>query len=679
MRSWEDVHRLREQEGRSARDIARTLGMSRNTVRRLLSLPEPPRYRRIPSGSSLDPFRDTILSLLEQDSRMPATVVRQRLTELGYSGGITILKNHLATVRPGFRTFPTLPRASAVPVQIDGDPDFAHLGSLETRATDPVLGADSEPGMNLISSDFEIVMVNRTNERLFQKPMVEMLGKKCFREFERRSEVCPHCPGAAALATGHPHRVEAGGIRDDGTKYAVRLTAYPILGPLGAPVGFVEVEEDITERRRSERLAKLFEDLETSLAATHDIRSAIRQALNVAFSLEGVDFGYAYILDPGTGEYRTVAQRGASLNLAEASTRRGSNPASALGPSPSAAGSGPVRSADSRGTMAVALVPIVQDDLTVARLLLGSSAYVQFPPATQAALEGLGKIVGSAIASFRARQLQREVRTEIEAFISALPVAGWCLDGANKVTLWNRAAERLFGWKADELLGGSLPISLEEVTDDAEKRARHDHGETDWSHREFECRRKGGAVVRLRVAVVPLPAVMDRSSGAMTLAEEVHGGPRQVVAGPVDPLMPSVAEIVRAPRLLVVHRAGGERTNLVRILRDMTCSIAVCDSSERALQRFCAARRSRRPFDLVIGELLTPVGPGGLALASRLLKSDADVAVILSADSPVEGYESHGLAGTIRQPYAAAAVRETISRVVEKRKKASGRTVGARP
>ncbi len=610
---------------------------------------------------------------------MPATVVRQRLMELGYSGGITVLKSHLAMVRPEFRAAPghLIPRA--VPVQMDRDRDSSHSASPEAWGTDPVSSADSEPGMNLISTDFEIVMVNRTNERLFQKPMVEMLGKKCFWEFERRSEVCPHCPGAAALKTGHPHRVETRGIRDDGTKYAVRLTAYPILGPLGAPVGFVEVEEDITERRRSERLAELFEDLETSLAATHDINSAIRQALNVAFSLEGVDFGYAYILDPGTGEYRTVAQRGASRDLAEALTRRGSNLVSAAGPSSSAAGSGPARSADPRQPMAVALVPIVHDSRTVARLLLGSSAYVQFPPATQAALEGLGKIVGSAIASFRAQQLQRETRAEIEAFIMALPMAGWCVDRGEKVTLWNHAAERLFGWKVDELLGGPLPFALQEVTDDAGELPRSDRGGTDWSHRESECRNKGGDLVRLRVAVAPLPGVVGHGSGTMTLAEQVDGGPRHVVARPPDLFMTSGAQIARTPRLLVVHRAGGERVNLVRILRDMGCSVAVCDSSERAFERYCAARRSGRPFDLVIGELLTPVGPGGLDLASRLLKTDPNAAVILSADSPVEGYESHGLAGAIRQPYATEAVRESIAGVLGKRKKATGRTALAHP
>jgi hypothetical protein len=55
--------------------------------------------------------------------------------------------------------------------------------------------------MNLISVDFDLVMVNRTNERLYGKSMVALLGNKCYREFEKRDAPCPHCPGRLALET----------------------------------------------------------------------------------------------------------------------------------------------------------------------------------------------------------------------------------------------------------------------------------------------------------------------------------------------------------------------------------------------------------------------------------------------------------------------------------------------
>ncbi|MCY4367860.1 MAG: helix-turn-helix domain-containing protein [bacterium] len=57
---WAEVHRLFHREGLSKSRIAERLGMSRNTVARLLSLDEPPRYRRKPIGSKLDPFKGSI-------------------------------------------------------------------------------------------------------------------------------------------------------------------------------------------------------------------------------------------------------------------------------------------------------------------------------------------------------------------------------------------------------------------------------------------------------------------------------------------------------------------------------------------------------------------------------------------------------------------------------------------
>ena len=47
---WAAVHRLFHREVLSKSRIAERVGMSRNTVARLLSLDEPPRYRRKAAG-----------------------------------------------------------------------------------------------------------------------------------------------------------------------------------------------------------------------------------------------------------------------------------------------------------------------------------------------------------------------------------------------------------------------------------------------------------------------------------------------------------------------------------------------------------------------------------------------------------------------------------------------------
>ena len=95
--------------------------MSRNTVARLVALEEPPRYAREPTGSQLDPFKGAVLEMLRKDASVPATVIRQHLQREGYGGGITILKDYLASVRPQFKDAPDfgLPATSRRAAQAD--------------------------------------------------------------------------------------------------------------------------------------------------------------------------------------------------------------------------------------------------------------------------------------------------------------------------------------------------------------------------------------------------------------------------------------------------------------------------------------------------------------------------------------------------------------------------------
>jgi PAS domain S-box-containing protein len=68
-------------------------------------------------------------------------------------------------------------------------------------------------GINLVDSDHHIIMVNAVQGKNFNKPVSELIGKNCFREFEKRDAVCAHCPGVQAMATGKTAEVESEGIR----------------------------------------------------------------------------------------------------------------------------------------------------------------------------------------------------------------------------------------------------------------------------------------------------------------------------------------------------------------------------------------------------------------------------------------------------------------------------------
>lgn len=99
MEDWAEIRRLSRSEGMSIKGIARALGISKNTVRRALRAPDPPRYQRAARGSAADAFVPRIGQCPALDARMPATVIAERV---GWSRSITVFRAKVAEVRVEF-------------------------------------------------------------------------------------------------------------------------------------------------------------------------------------------------------------------------------------------------------------------------------------------------------------------------------------------------------------------------------------------------------------------------------------------------------------------------------------------------------------------------------------------------------------------------------------------------
>ena len=99
MEDWAEIRRLYRAEGLPIKTIARTLGVSRNTVRTAIASDGPPRYERKPAGSAVDEFEDAIRAQLAAVPTMPATVIAERV---GWTRGITVFKERVAELRPAY-------------------------------------------------------------------------------------------------------------------------------------------------------------------------------------------------------------------------------------------------------------------------------------------------------------------------------------------------------------------------------------------------------------------------------------------------------------------------------------------------------------------------------------------------------------------------------------------------
>ncbi len=123
-----------------------------------------------------------------------------------------------------------------------------------------LLAENIDLGISLQDADHRIIMTNAALARMFHKVPQEFVGKECFREYEKREAVCPHCPGVRALATGLPAKVETEGVRDDGSRFKVCIHAFPVYAPDGLAAGFIEVVEDVTELRQAEEAQRKSEE-----------------------------------------------------------------------------------------------------------------------------------------------------------------------------------------------------------------------------------------------------------------------------------------------------------------------------------------------------------------------------------------------------------------------------------
>ena len=135
-------------------------------------------------------------------------------------------------------------------------------------------------------------------------------------------------------------------------------------------------------------------------------------------------------------------------------------------------------------------------------------------------MEDLLGTIEKALAKTRVDRALRETTRTLETLIQAAPVAIVALDTAGCVTAWNKAAERMFGWREPEVLGEFVPIIP------ATKRAEFDEtvvlnlrGED--TLRETQRQRKDGTLIDVLSATSPITDTQGLVSGTMAALVDI--------------------------------------------------------------------------------------------------------------------------------------------------------------
>lgn len=145
---------LHTREGWSIRGLARYFTISRNTVRQILRKHEARRdqghdpvvaARRVARGSKLDPYQELIESLLEKYPKLSGQRFHEELQAAGYTGGISILRDHLRRIRPQPKKEPVVrfETEPGVQGQMDWSPytiNFTAAGKMKVQCFSYILG-----------------------------------------------------------------------------------------------------------------------------------------------------------------------------------------------------------------------------------------------------------------------------------------------------------------------------------------------------------------------------------------------------------------------------------------------------------------------------------------------------------------------------------------------------------
>ena len=108
-----------------------------------------------------------------------------------------------------------------------------------------------------------------------------------------------------------------------------------------------------------------------------------------------------------------------------------------------------------------------------------------------------------------------------QAVINSTPVAIWALDLEGRVTFWNPAAGRIFGWSESEVIGRPLPVIPAELQDEFQQwLARFRNGEALVAV-DRKRRKKDGALIDVSIWTAPLRDARGRITGTIAIDSDV--------------------------------------------------------------------------------------------------------------------------------------------------------------
>jgi PAS domain S-box-containing protein len=388
-------------------------------------------------------------------------------------------------------------------------------------------------GIAEVDASGKLLRVNGHLASLLGRDPEELYGRSIFAS-DLAEEIEPDQAQFQRQVSGEIDRytIEKRFRRADGTKLWISITSVSIRDAGGRFLYAVRVQHDITEQkkaeatlaRRAEEQAALFEFIEgMQHSGTLDEIHAL--ALNAIIRALRCDRAAILLFDP-SGLVRFVAARGLSETYRTAVEGHSPWQPDAQNPPPICIED--IETADlpdslkgtvrAEGIGALAFIPIIRSGRLIGKFMTYyDRPHVFSQPENDFAI-ALARQLGFAIERIHAERASQQLVAIVESSSDA--IISKDLNGV--ILTWNDGAERLFGYKADEVIGQPITILIPSDRLDEEPGilARIRCGER-VDHYETVRQRRDGSPVDISLTISPVRNIEGRIIGASKIARDI--------------------------------------------------------------------------------------------------------------------------------------------------------------
>jgi PAS domain S-box-containing protein len=344
----------------------------------------------------------------------------------------------------------------------------------------------------LTDGELKIIQANLASSQLFGRPLDQVIGKTCWQLVHGTNEAPEECPLKRAKDTNKHEEMEVY-LPQKGIWAADSVD--PVLDKQGRLTGVVHIIRDITDRKQAEEVLRESEEKYRGLVENSPNLVAIYQDDTIKYvnkmMCEKLGWTFQEMTYPSFNPVeKIIPQRFQSLVKENIAKRlRGEN----ISP------------------YEVSIK--TRDGSEIPVMVMAQRILYHGKPADE--------VIHIDITERKlAEEALRETTQTLQAVIQASPLPIFAVDRERIVKTWNPAAERTFGWGAQEVIGRKYPAIPEEKMDEADalfSRAM----ESGLTEVETLRQRKDGSLIDVSISAAPLRDSRGNINGVMAVITDI--------------------------------------------------------------------------------------------------------------------------------------------------------------